>query len=185
MLLALSYTYLVVYPFPLKLYLAGGVFLCTVASPGSVILLLVKNGTVGDMELTNRRERLTPYLLFIASHIVCLCYLFKMHAPFWILSAFTGACLSLIAALCINFVWKISIHSLGVGGLMGAIMGVARMQMTNPWGLLIAVVIVAGLVCTARMILGKHTPMQVCAGFLLGLVCTFGALYTSFIYLLI
>ncbi|MDR1938421.1 MAG: phosphatase PAP2 family protein [Tannerellaceae bacterium] len=185
MLLALGFTYLGVYPLSLKLYLVGGVFLSTVVIPGIIITLMIKSGAADDMELTDRRERLIPYLLFIASNMVCFCYLFKMQLPFWILSMFMGVCVALFAALCINFVWKISIHALGIGGLFGAIMGIARMQMLNPYWLFIIVLIVAGLVGTARIILNKHTPMQVYAGFLLGLACTFGISLTSFIYLLI
>jgi membrane-associated phospholipid phosphatase len=185
MLLALSFTYLGVYPLSLKLYLMAGVFLCTVVVPGLIIALMIKSGAADDMELTNRRERLMPYLLFITSNIVCLFYLLKMQLPYWLLSMFLGVCVALFAALCINFVWKISIHALGVGGLLGAIMGIARMQMMNPYGLLMAVLIAAGLVGTARIILNKHTPMQVYAGFLLGLASTLGVSLTRFIYLLI
>jgi membrane-associated phospholipid phosphatase len=185
MLLALSFTYLGVYPLALKLHLTAGVFLCTVVIPGAIILLMVKNGMANDMELTNRRERMMPYLLFIASNMGCLFYLFKMQLPFWILSMFMGICVALFAALCINFVWKISIHTLAAGGLLGAVTGIARMQMTNPYWLFIAVLMIAGLTGTSRIILNKHTPMQVYAGFLLGLACTFAASFTHFIYLLI
>jgi membrane-associated phospholipid phosphatase len=184
MLLALSFTYLGIYPFALKMYLLGGVFLCSALIPGVLVLLMIKSGIAGDVELTDKRERLVPYLLFIASNAACLFYLFKMQLPYWMLLMFIGICVALLAALCINFFWKISIHALGIGGLFGAIMGVARVQMMNPYRLLIVFLIAAGLVCTARIILGKHTPMQVGAGFLLGFICTFGSSFTN-LFLLI
>jgi membrane-associated phospholipid phosphatase len=184
MLLALSFTYLDIYPTTLKLYLLGGVFLCTVLIPGILVILMLKSGIASDMELTDKRERVMPYLLFLTSNMVCLFYLVKMQLPYWILVMFIGICAALFLALCINFLWKISIHALGVGGLFGAVMGISRVQMMNPYWLFIAVLIVAGLVCTARIILGKHTPMQVCAGFLLGFICTFGASFTN-LFLLI
>ncbi|MDR1557736.1 MAG: phosphatase PAP2 family protein [Tannerellaceae bacterium] len=184
MLLALSFTYLGVYPFSLKLHLLGGVVLCTVLIPGILVILMIKSGVADDMELTDKRRRVMPYLLFITSNMACFFYLFKMQLPFWILAMFMGICAALFAALCINFLWKISIHALGIGGLSGAIMGIARAQMMNPYWLFIAALIIAGLVCTARIILGKHTPMQVCAGFVLGFICTFGASFTN-LFLLI
>ncbi|MDR2389499.1 MAG: phosphatase PAP2 family protein [Tannerellaceae bacterium] len=185
MLIALSFTYLSIYPLTLKLHLLGGVFLCTVVAPGTIILLMVKNGMLDDMELTNRRGRMTPYLLFIASNMACLFYLLNMRLPFWILSMFMGICLALFVALCINFVWKISIHTLATGGLFGAVAGIAREQTANPYWLFIAILIAAGLAGTSRIILNKHTHMQVYAGFLLGFACTFAASFTNFIYLLI
>jgi membrane-associated phospholipid phosphatase len=183
MLLALSFTYLGIYSLELKMYLMIGVGLCTIIVPGLIIILMIKGGMAGDLELTNRRERVIPYLIFIASNMTCLLYLFKMQLPFWILAMFAGTCLSLFAALCINFAWKISIHTLGAGSLLGAIVGVARIQELNPCLLLIVVLIAAGLVATARMILDKHTPMQVYAGFLLGFVCTLAASFTSLTYI--
>ncbi|MDR2119026.1 MAG: phosphatase PAP2 family protein [Tannerellaceae bacterium] len=183
--LALSFTYLGFYPAALKLHLMGSVFLCTVVAPGAVILLMVKGGMAKDMELTDRRERMLPYLLFIASNMACFFYLLRMQLPFWVLSMFTGVCVALFVALCINFVWKISIHTLGAGGLLGAVAGIARMQTTDPHWLFIALLIAGGLVGTSRIILGKHTPMQVYAGFLLGFACTYASSFTSFIYLLI
>jgi membrane-associated phospholipid phosphatase len=185
MLLALSFTYLDFYPFALKCYLLGGVFLCTALVPGLIITLMIKSGMAEDLELTDRRKRVTPYLVFITANMACLFYLHKMQIPSWILSMFMGICVSLFVALCINFVWKISIHALGVGGLFGAVMGIARMQTVNPYWLFMALLIAGGLVGTARIILDKHTPMQIYAGFMLGFICTFGTSFLSFTYLLI
>ncbi|MDR1937498.1 MAG: hypothetical protein LBQ73_03225, partial [Tannerellaceae bacterium] len=148
MLLALSFTYLGIYTPRLKWYLLSGVFLSTVAFPASFIYLMIQGGLVSDLELTNKRERLFPYLLFLISNAACLYYLFQMQLPSWILSAFAGVCVALFAALCINFIWKISIHALGTGGLLGAIMGISHIQKMNPYELLIIVLIIAGLVGT-------------------------------------
>jgi len=184
-LLALNYTYLALYPSTMKLYLAGGVLLCTAVIPGLLIILLVKGGAAGDLELTDRRERVVPYLIFITSNMICLFYLFKMHLPFWVLSMFIGVCIALFTALCINFVWKISVHGIGIGGLLGAIMSASYIQKINPFWIFIFVIIAGGLVCTSRLILRKHTLLQTGAGFLLGFICTFGASFMSFIYFLI
>ncbi|MDR1879356.1 MAG: hypothetical protein LBQ78_00275 [Tannerellaceae bacterium] len=185
MLLMLNLTYLSIYPVPLKLYLAGGAFLTTAFIPALLVLLMIRSGRVADAELTGRQERAIPYLIVIMSQLICLFYLYKMHVPFWLLSLFAGGCAALLVALCINFYWKISAHAIGIGGLLGALMGVSRIQMINPYGMFILVLLAVGLVCTARVLLKKHTLMQVYAGFGLGFICTFGASIVSFIYLFI
>lgn len=77
--------------------------------------------------------------------------------PFWLLAMLIGACVALVIALCINFAWKISAHAIGVGGLLGGIMGVARIHMINPYWAFIVVLIVAGLLGTSRIFLkGIH-----------------------------
>ncbi|MCD7850037.1 MAG: hypothetical protein LUH63_10040 [Parabacteroides sp.] len=121
--LALSFTYLAIYPPTMKLLLAGGAFLSTAVIPGAFILMMVKNGAAVDMELSDRHERVVPYLIFITSIMVCAFYMYKMMLPFWFISLLLGACVALILALLINFFWKISAHAIGVGGLLGGIMG--------------------------------------------------------------
>ncbi|MBS6576354.1 phosphatase PAP2 family protein [Parabacteroides goldsteinii] len=184
-ILALSFTYLAIYPPTMKLFLVGGAFLSTAVVPGIFIFLMVKNGAAGDLELTDRKERVVPYLIIITSIMVCIFYMYKMMIPFWFLSLLMGACVALLFSLCINFFWKISAHALGIGGLLGGIMGVARIHLINPyWGFII-ILLAAGLVGTSRIFLKRHTPMQVYAGFCLGFICTFVASLLSYIYLFI
>ncbi|MBC5632805.1 phosphatase PAP2 family protein [Parabacteroides hominis] len=183
--LALTFTYLAIYPPAMKLLLAGGAFLSTAVIPGAFILMMVKNGAAVDMELSDRHERVVPYLIFITSIMVCAFYMYKMMLPFWFISLLLGACVALILALLINFFWKISAHAIGIGGLLGGIMGVARIHLINPYWAFIIVIIIAGLVGTSRIFLKRHTPMQVYAGFCLGFICTFVASFLSYIYLFI
>ena len=183
--LALSFTYLAIYPPAMKLLLTGGAFLSTAIIPGVFIFMMVKNGAASDMELSNKHERVVPYLIFITSVMVCAFYMYKMMLPFWFISLLLGTCIALIIALLINFFWKISAHAIGIGGLLGGIMGVARIHLINPYWAFIIVIILAGLIGTARLFLRKHTPMQVYAGFCLGFICTFVASFLSYIYLFI
>ena len=149
--LALMFTFLAIYPLPVKLLIAGGTFISTAIVPGLFIFF----------------------------------FLYKMLMPFWLLAMLIGACVALVIALCINFAWKISAHAIGIGGLLGGVMGVARIHMINPYWAFIVVLIVAGLLGTSRIFLKRHTPMQVYAGFCLGFICTFVASLMSYIYLFI
>ena len=178
--LALTFTYLAISPPAMKLLLAGGAFLSTAVIPGAFTFMMVKNGAAVDMELSDRHERVVPYLIFITSIMVCAFYMYKMMLPFWFISLLLGACVALILALLINFFWKI-----GTGGLLGGIMGVARIHLINPYWAFIIVILIAGLVGTSRIFLKRHTPMQVYAGFCLGFICTFVASFLSYIYLFI
>lgn len=184
-LLSLTFTYLAIYPTMAKLLILGGAFFSTALVPGFFILLMVKNGEASDIELTHRKERAIPYLIFISSILVCAFFLYKMLMPFWLLALLVGACVALVIALFINFYWKISAHAIGIGGLLGGIMGVARIHMINPYWSFIVVILISGLVGTSRIILKRHTPMQVYAGFSLGFICTFVSSLLSYIYLFV
>ena len=118
-ILALSFTGLVILPPMAKLYIVGGVFASTALLPGLFIYLLVRNGAAGDLELTDRRERLLPYLIFVVSILSSLYFMNRMMMPYWLLAVLAGTCVALLIAMCVNFFWKISAHEIGAGGLLG------------------------------------------------------------------
>lgn len=184
-ILALMFTYLAIYPLVMKVIIVGGVFSATALIPGLFIFLMVKNGSAGDLELSNKKERLIPYLILITSNIACLLLMYKLKMPYWMLWMMIAAIASLIVSFGINFYWKISAHMLGIGGLLGAVLGICRIQMMNPYQMFILGFIFAGMLGVSRIFLGRHTPMQVYAGFSLGFVFTFTVSLLSYIYLFI
>jgi membrane-associated phospholipid phosphatase len=171
--LALSFTYLNVYPLPLRRMVFGVAFFTTSILPSMIIAVLLRTKVVSNAELTNRKERFIPYFIFILAYIACLYYLHRMRMPVWMLTGIAGACGALIMAVGINFFWKISAHCIGIGGLIGGVMGVAFVLQTNICFGFATLILIAGLVGTSRLYLGRHTPAQVYAGFALGLGCVF------------
>ena len=69
--------------------------------------------------------------------------------------------------------WKISTHTAAIGGIAGALVAFSGKFSYNPVWWLCLVILVAGLVGTARMILRQHTLAQVVAGFAVGFVSAF------------
>ncbi|MDD2436774.1 MAG: hypothetical protein PHG27_07675 [Massilibacteroides sp.] len=185
MVMTLLYTYLSIYPLNMKLVMIGGAFVCTGLVPGLFILLLKLSGSVSDLEVTDRSERVLPFLVMIFSVLVFIFFIRRMQVPFWFVGILIGVVLSLLLSLVVNFYWKISIHGVGIGGLIGAVMGIARIHMVNASWLFMLLILIAGSLATARIILNKHTPMQMYAGICLGFICTFVTSIVSYIYLLI
>jgi len=183
--IALYCTYLAVFPSAVKALLIGGAFFSTAFLPGLFIWILVKNGQASDYELTEKQQRVVPFLISIACVLGCTYYMYKMMMPTWFLALLGGCAVALLIAMIINFFWKISVHTLSAGCMLGGIMGVARIHLVNLYWAFIAVILIAGLVAMARIYLRKHTPMQVYAGFVLGFICTFAASLMNFIYLFV
>ena len=121
--MALSFSYLAIFPMKLKLIMLSGVFLMTAVIPALFIYLMVKEKAGADWELSNRKYRTMPYLIYVGSVMAALFFLFKMMLPFWVLAQLFGAAVVMLIALCINFFWKISAHMIGIGGLLGGFPG--------------------------------------------------------------
>lgn len=87
--------------------------------------------------------------------------------------------LVILALLLISFKWKISIHMAAIGGLTGTLFALAFRSGVNPVYSLIIVVLVSGIVATARLILDKHDIWQIIAGYALGFSILYSVLYFS------
>ena len=170
--LAFASTYLAVYPLQMKLLILSGVFLMTAVVPAIFIFLLVKYGNA-------------PYLLYVASIVACAFFLLRMLLPFWLVVILFGTAAVMLIAMGINFRWKISAHMIGIGGLIGGIMGIAQIYALNPWRGFIIGFLIAGCLGTSRLILQRHTPAQVYAGFGLGFTGIYISSLLSYFYFFI
>jgi len=74
-----------------------------------------------------------------------------------------------MALLFVTIRWKISAHAAAIGGLLGGFLMLSIRLQENPVWILSALILISGIVGSARLILGKHTSTQVYAGFMLGL----------------
>jgi hypothetical protein len=80
---------------------------------------------------------------------------------------FATAVLSIIVSV-INFWWKISIHAVGAGALTATVSSL-WIKMYTPLPLhLIAVILLSGIILSARLRLNSHDPLQVWVGYLTG-----------------
>lgn len=173
MVLLLSATFLAVYPLKAKLFYAGIVLLFTLLLPFTFLASLWKIGRIGNAEISNRKERLIPYLFTVACYIACLVVLYKASLPLWAILFFFGAALAMVLNVVINLRWKISAHLTGIGGLAGSVFAVCKLLSLNPTIFFMILVVSAGLLGSARVKLEQHTLGQVFAGFFCGFVCVF------------
>lgn len=149
----------------------------TAMMPIIAIYLLHHIGIVSDPLLNNRRDRTIPFIVTILCYIGLGAYLWKISAPTWMTSFMMGGAALLAIILFINLVWKISGHAAGMGGLTALSVYLVYKGFCIVPGLWLpcTVIIISGIVCSARLLLGRHTLGQVAAGYFLA----FAVLYIS------
>jgi membrane-associated phospholipid phosphatase len=123
------------------------------------------------IELGHRERRLVPYFISIACYFVCIWLLERMHIYHFIGSILIAALLVQMTCLLINVWWKISTHMAAIGGVAGALFSFSLIFGFNPVWWYCVVLIIAGVLGSARMILRQHSLGQVTAGFAVGAVC--------------
>ena len=144
------------------------VFLTTFMLPALILLILRKFDVVKSMEMPERQERALP-LIIVSAFFYLTYYLLKQMEQNSIITLFMiGATMLILLCLIINYFIKISLHATSWGGFLGALMGYSLNARVDVMLWLYAIILITGIVATARLILKAHTPAQVYGGFLLG-----------------
>lgn len=161
--------------------------LYTAVIPMISVLLMVALNMVSSVMMPEKTERIGPLLLVMVLYFWVYYNLSQNNDIPTIFSAFLlGVVIALAVAFVINVVDKISLHTVGMGGLVGMLMitmglfganGIAVGGFTVGLGLLLlAGVLVAGLVGSARMALQAHDNIQIYTGYIVGFAAQFLAL---------
>lgn len=155
------------------------VFVSTGIIPLIFTFFLYKMGYVTSFHLKNRTERILPFLvtLIFYSYVFVMFRMRQMPYPYTLLML--GATISVACAFLINLKWKISIHMIGVGGLMGTIMGLKELLDANVQVAFILAVLIAGLVGFSRLYLGAHRQQEVYAGWAVGFASVYLTILVS------
>ena len=142
------------------------VFVSNFMLPVVIVLLLKGLGFIDSIFLRTQKERIAPYMatiiLFFWSWYV---FYNRYAAPQNLRDTLQGMFYASIAASMFNIYFKISMHAIGMGGLVG--MMVVLLFQGSLIGML--AVLAAGIVISARMITGDHLPGDMLSGFLVGL----------------
>jgi hypothetical protein len=141
--------------------------------PLLTVLLLRGLGFIKSIYLKTQRERIVPY---IASSI----FFFWMYLVFRndeqlpkIMVSFTfGVFIASSLALIANIYYKISMHAIGAGGLVGLfLVMIYKYPEATVVIPLSCALLVAGLICTSRLIVSNHTQKELYMGLLVGFIC--------------
>ncbi|HMU09815.1 MAG TPA: hypothetical protein PKC54_07425 [Ferruginibacter sp.] len=156
-----------------KLMLLLTTILNTAFFPAFSVLIMKGLGFIKSVFLPVQQDRIGPYLAAMIFYFWAARVFFKFEPQLSpVLPSFmTGVFLTTVAALILNIFFKISMHAIGCGGLIGifiVIMNSNSMLMTWP---LAAALLISGLVCTARFIVSDHSSKEIYVGLFVGLAC--------------
>lgn len=135
------------------------------------VILLKSLGFISSIQLREQKDRIIPFIsagiFFFWTYTV-----FKEQAGFpaliriFLLGIFLASSLGLL----INIFIKVSLHAIGMGGWVGFFLIIAlegSMLMTWP---LAVVLLITGLVMSARLMAKAHDGVELAAGFVAGII---------------
>lgn len=165
------FSYMSLLPMMYKLVMLAMVYLLTVVAPSLLIHLYRLCQGWTSHELGRKERRLVPYIISIVCYFACFFWMEYRNTPRVIsIIVVVALTIQMVCAL-INIWWKISTHTAAIGGVAGGLISYSIAFSFNPLWWLCFVLILAGAVGTARMILRQHSLSQVIGGFLVGSAC--------------
>ena len=165
------FSYMSLLPMMYKLVMLAMVYLLTVVAPSLLIHLYRLCQGWTSHELGRKERRLVPYIISIVCYFACFFWMEYRNTPRVIsIIVVVALTIQMVCAL-INIWWKISTHTAAIGGVAGGLVSYSIAFSFNPLWWLCFVLILAGAVGTARMILRQHSLSQVVTGFLAGAAC--------------
>jgi membrane-associated phospholipid phosphatase len=148
--------------------------------PALIAAYLLHHGYISAMSMPNEKERRLPFLLtaiiyylvyYGSKSLPLIVTVTELILPSIIYLIILGATFSVLVALIINFRWKISVHMIGIGGLIGTLLGISLKYSADMMNVICIFIIAAGLIGFSRLKLKAHSLSQVYAGFFIGIFC--------------
>lgn len=151
----------------LLIYIINSVFFPLVS-----VLLCKALGFVQSLYLRTQKERIVLYAITMIFFFWTF-YVFKNKTgvPPVMAQMSLGIFFASIAAFIANIYIKISMHALGVGGMVGfftVLLYTTEGAVSLP---LAASVLIAGITCTSRLMVSDHTVKDISWGVALGFIC--------------
>ena len=151
-------------------YLLLILIICTIILPAFCMLFLIKFDVISSLEMTKNQERPFPLLLTGGFLILSLKLTEKLLIFTPVLKKeLVGAIIIILLASIISKFWKISLHMLGVGGLIGVLVSLQYLY-GGLSSMIIYFMLIAGITAMARIYLKAHNHSQIYVGFIVGFI---------------
>ena len=149
-------------------------FLFSNLIPIITIIVLQRYGIISDLDASIREQRIMPLCLGVLYAAIGFIVLTLQNADAIVRGLMFCFITNTVIIIIITRYWKISIHTMGVAGLLAALW-VNGEQSPLIMGLILVVV------ASARVVLKAHNISQVIVGSFLGMILTYVQLHFIFI----
>lgn len=128
---------------------------------------------IKDLHVEVREQRFLPYLFTVLCYIAAAYYLYYCHSPQWFIMFMAGSAVTVLIMMLVNLKWKISAHMAGIGGVVALVyqIHVQGLSAFDLFWLLCFMIMLAGALGSARLVLKRHDTLQVLTGVVLGFLC--------------
>ncbi|NJK86865.1 MAG: hypothetical protein HC906_13715 [Bacteroidales bacterium] len=154
----------------------------TLLLPLAFIPLLIQLKVIQSIEMNKSRERVIPYFLTFILYYTAHFLVGKLSINYYFAAYLFSASILVLTLLIISYFWKMSTHMAGMGGLAGLVLSLSFEFRADLMYYLVLLLVISGILASARLKLNSHTPAQIFWGFLTGIVIVPGIIHLMYAY---
>jgi hypothetical protein len=152
----------------------GLIFGITFILPALNLYLFRQYGMISSWKMESRKERVLPFVFISIVYVLITClFIYKVHLSVNFTKLLLIVTSLVVAATAATFFFKISVHSLAWWGMVGIILPLNRATGGELVWQTAGLIVIAGVVMSARLKLNAHTLGEVMTGALLGFGVSF------------
>jgi hypothetical protein len=146
------------------------IFWLTAFFPAFAVFLLWRLKFAENIFLRTRKERIVPYIITMFFYW-WMYYLSRNFSdqPLVLRFFYMGIFLATVFGLVLNNYYKISLHAMAVGGALAAVILFAMYYRLSLGISMSVTAMIAGIVCTSRLLVSDHTNKEIYAGLFVGI----------------
>ncbi len=153
---------------------AGFVAVITFIFPAANLLMLKAFGSISSLEMRERRDRYLPFVMITIFYaVVCGMFFYKVSLNVNFNKVMLIVTVLTAVATIATFFFKVSVHSLAIGGALGIVMPLNKAADGTLLFLVVAMIVIAGTVMSARLYLQVHGMREVGYGAAIGFAVGF------------
>ena len=173
-LILMSGTHISLMPTQAKQIIIVITFVTTAILPVSILPLLYQFKIIKTFQLENPRERVIPMLITVFFYYMGFLLMKKLGIPAILNKFILASIISVLLASIVSYFWKISIHTMAMGGVTGILTALSLKFGIDIMPLIAISLIASGLTASARLYLSCHKPTQIYLGYICGFVIVCG-----------
>ena len=153
-----------------KARILATILLNTFFLPVIAVVLMRRLNFVSSLHLGTQQERYIPLIATGVFYFWSFLVFKKLPIDPFMVNMLLGASIAIAITFVINIFYKLSIHTVGAGYLLGIAVQLTAIATYDFSMILITIIIIAGLVGSARLYLTAHDQGEIYMGYFIGFV---------------
>lgn len=138
--------------------------------PLSIVMILYSRGVIKSVFAREKHERTVLLSITMVLYLITTLLMLKLPVPNMVKAYFISTTFITFVAIVINMFWRLSLHSVAVGGLLTLVCFMAYLFEVTVIIYMAEMILLSGLVMFARLYNDDHEAGEVWTGFFVGVV---------------